>query len=648
MEQTESIERVRFGSFEANLRRGELRRNGENIKLQEKPFQVLALLLEQAGELVTREELRQRVWPADTFVDFDANLNTALNKLRRALGDSADNPLFIKTVPRRGYCFIAPVKPVGPELARQETFPQSPLAAETAPVPAMGRALRGIRMPAAVLSLIALVLLSTAVYFFRPVFSNAVKPAPDRLHLVVLPFGQLDADPGEDYFSDGMTDELITELAQSHPQELGVIARTTTMQYKNTNKTVQQIGRELNVDFVLEGSVRRANGRLRISVRLIRTRDQSPLWAESYDRDASDVIGIQREVAASVVRSLPLQLLPARSGGVSAAPAVNPAAYEDYLKGRYYGSKRTEKDLRKSLEEFRSAIQKDPNYAPAYAGLGESYAILGAWLVMPADDAYPQAREAAKKALEIDKELASAHALQADIAWEYDRDWKTADAEFERALEVNPGLATTHQWRAEYLSALGRHEEALAEIQRARELDPLSLIINAVVGYVLYDARRYDEAIPVLRKTLEMDPHFFPAHVYLWWVYNQKGMYDEAVNEYEKAMTIGDAPGQRALAFRRAYVSGGIQEVRRWILNQLNEQVEHSYVNPYHLVVAYCALGEKDKAFLWLEKAFQQHDISVARLKVDPKLDPIRSDPRFKEYLKRLGLPGYPGSGGPA
>jgi TolB-like protein/DNA-binding winged helix-turn-helix (wHTH) protein/tetratricopeptide (TPR) repeat protein len=640
MEQVKFADRVRFGSFEADLRRGEVRRNGESIKLQEKPFQVLTLLLEQAGELVTREELRQRVWPADTFVDFDANLNTALNKLRRALSDSADNPVFIKTIPRRGYRFIAPVTPVGLETSAQETRVVHDVPVEPAAPEKVRPVLRGLRMPVAVLALLGVVLLSSAVYFFRPVFSNAVKPPSDRLHLIVLPFGQLDSKPGEDYFTDGMTDELITELAQAHPQELGVIARTTAMQYKNTNKTIEQIGRELNVDYLLAGSVRRSNGRVRISVRLIRTRDQSPLWAESYERDTSDVLAIQREVAASVVHSLPLQLLPSRSASGSAPPAVNPAAYEDYLKGRFYWNKRTYQDLEKSLEEFRSAIEKDPNYAPAYAGLGESYVVLGDWLIMPADEVYPKAREAARKALELDKDLGNAHALQAVIAWEYDRDWKTADAEFQRALETNPGLATTHQWHAEYLSALGRQQEALAEIKRARELDPLSLIINAVVGYVLYDARRYDEAIPVLRKTLEMDPHFFPAHVYLWWVYNQKGMHDAAVDEYEKAMTGMDAKGERAASFRRAYATGGIHGAQRWILGRLTEQAAHSYVNPYHFVVIYSALGEKDKAFEWLDKAFEQHDIGVARMKIDPKLDPLRSDPRFGEYLKRLRLPG--------
>ncbi len=631
---------VSFGTFDVELRTGEIRKQGAKFKLQEKLFQVLALLLEHAGRIVTREELRQRLWPADTFVDFDANLNTTLNKLRQAIGDSADHPRFIETIPRRGYRFIATVEPL------ENDAKGEPPTAETAPAAKAPTAElrsesgeRSARRPLliATLALLAFVLAGVALYYLRGVASSVARPPAARMMLLVLPFENLSGDPEQEYFSEGLTDEMITQLAQVNSGRLGVIERGSATQYKRSQKTPDQISRELGVDYILEGSVRRANGRVRINAQLLRSRDHTPLWAESYERNAADVLTIQREVAGRIAQALELELLPASP---ATRTPVNSEAHEAYLKGRYYWNKRTVDGVKKGIEYFQQAMQKDPKYAPAYVGLADSYLVLSSWMRIPSKEAAAKAREAATRAIEIDDRLADAHASLGGIASEFDWDWTHAEKEFRRAIELNPGYATTHQWYAELLSQLGRHDEAIAEIRKARELDPLSLMINSVVGYILYDARRYDEAIEACKKTLEMDPTFMPAHLYLSWIYEQKGMHAEEIAEEVKTMTMAGAKWNEAVkGLQRSFAAGGIQGARRWRLTNYLSRTKTAYVSPYRGAILYTELGYRDKAFEQLEKAYKERDAGITRVLIDPCLDPLRSDRRYRTFLQRLNLP---------
>jgi len=632
-----------FGTFEVDLRLRELRKQGLKVKVQDKPFEVLALLLEQAGETVTREDLRRRLWPSDTFVDFDANLNTTLNKLRRALGDSADNPRFIETLPRHGYRFIAPVEAVAagtePKVAATGTIPPPATSLVPAAFPRGQRLSGWMRSHAAIESAIMLAVIASVLLTIRWAVVRQSRSVTGRTMLLVLPFEDLSGDSGQEYFADGLTDEIITELGRLRSDRLAVIARTSAMQYKHTRKPLRDIARDVGVDYVLEGSVLRAGGGVRVTARLIQSSDQTELWTESYERATPDVLALQRDVVDRIAQSLVIELLPNGNAPGGRAAAVNPEAYEAYLKGRYYWNKRTADGLQKGLAYFQQAIQIDPRYAQAYAGMAESYLVAAGWedWMVPWREAIPKAREAAKKALELDSSLGGAHASLAYIIWEDELDWRRAEEEFKRAIELDPGYATAHQWYAEFLTGMGRYEDALAESRTALKLDPLSLIINAEVGYVYYYARKYDETIDACRKTLEMDPNFPPAHVFLSWAYVQKGLTKQAVEERERALVLDGMDKEQAAGFSRAYARGGLSAARRWALEQMRPQGSE-YVAPYGAATLCAGLGERDQAFHWLEESYRRHDTSLRWMRVDPKLDPLRSDPRFDGLLQRLHL----------
>jgi len=632
-----------FGTFEVDLRLRELRKQGLKVKVQDKPFEVLALLLEQAGETVTREDLRRRLWPSDTFVDFDANLNTTLNKLRRALGDSADNPRFIETLPRHGYRFIAPVEAVAagtePKVAATGTIPPPATSLVPAAFPRGQRLSGWMRSHAAIESAIMLAVIASVLLTIRWAVVRQSRSVTGRTMLLVLPFEDLSGDSGQEYFADGLTDEIITELGRLRSDRLGVIARTSAMQYKHTRKPLRDIARDVGVDYVLEGSVLRAGGGVRVTARLIQSSDQTELWTESYERATPDVLALQRDVVDRIAQSLVIELLPNGNAPGGRAAAVNPEAYEAYLKGRYYWNKRTADGLQKGLAYFQQAIQIDPRYAQAYAGMAESYLVAASSEggMVPWREAIPKAREAAKKALELDGSLGSAHASLAYIIWEDELNWRRAEEEFKRAIELDPGYATAHQWYAEFLAGMGRHEEALAESMTARRLDPLSLIINAEIGYVYYYARKYDETIDACRKTLEMDNNFPPAHVFLSWAYLQKGLEAQAVEEREKGLVLQGIDNEKAAGFSRAYARGGLSGARRWALDQMLLKGPEN-ARPYGAAVLCAGLRESDQAFYWLEECFRRHDTGLRWIKVDPKLDPLRSDPRFDSLLHRLHL----------
>jgi TolB-like protein/thioredoxin-like negative regulator of GroEL len=489
-------------------------------------------------------------------------------------------------------------------------------------------------------AVIIMALLILAAYFARQLFPRRVNPSGgDRVMLAVLPFLNFSGDPSQEYFNDGLTEEMITKLGSADPQRLGVIARTSAMKYKNTHEDVHQIGRELGVDYVLEGSVRREGDRVRISAQLIQVRDQTHLWAESYERDAHDTLALEivvaNTIADQVERTLsPPHLLARRTN----ARPVNPEAYDLYLKGRFYWNQRTEASFWKGIESFKQAIEKDPNFAQAYVGLADCYILLGPNDALPAKQVYPLAKAAVLNALRLDDALAEAHASLGFVTLLYDWNPAQAEIEFRRAIELDPSYATAHHWYAYDLAAMKRSDEAVAEIRRALELDPLSPIINTDVGQILFLARRNDEAIVQCQKTIALDPEFNQVYWYLGLLYEQKGMFDKAFDAFLKA-TPGPSDSPQGVAYRAAYRNSGIKGYWRQRLGMLERQSEKQYISPWTFAVSYSLMGDRDRALEKLEKAFGERYPSVIFVQIEPVFDNLRSDPRFAELLHRISSP---------
>jgi len=455
--------------------------------------------------------------------------------------------------------------------------------------------------------------------------------------LAVLPLENLSRDPNQEYFADGMTEQLITDLAQI--SALKVISRTSVMQYKGARKPLPQIAQELGVDAVVEGSVQRSGDRVRISAQLIDARADQHLWARSYERDLRDVLALQDEVAQAIANELKIELASQGQPRLAGSRPVDPQAYEAYLKGRYYSNKRTEKDVQQSVEYFQQAVEKDPNYAPAYSGMADAYALLGYRGELPSNEALSRGKAAARKAVELDDSLAEAHASLAFIAETLEWDWPTAEQEYKRALELNPGYAAGHNWYAGYLMYLGRFEEGIAEAKRARELDPLSLAINNALGGRLLLAGRENEAVEQIQKTLEMDPNFAPAHNQLGWAYLRQGKNEEAVAEFQKGVALSGSDPNESIDLGYAYAVMGKRDQAKKILATLKRKRERSFVSPAGLAIVAGALGDKDEAFGWLNKAYELRDPQLTYLKVGPRFTPLRSDPRYQDLLRRMGLP---------
>ena len=629
--------RVRFGVFEVDLRGGELRKHGLRIRLQEQPFQVLAMVLERAGEVVTREDLQKKLWPADTFVDFDHGLNKAINKIRDALGDSAGSPRYVETVARRGYRFLAEVKladaahvalPPSPNVPE----PTAPSLPDLAVKPSMPeRFLPSLARQISIFVALALMAVFTAWMLH---FRN--RPSPAIRSLAVLPLESLSGDAAQDYFSDGMTDELITDLGQI--SALRVISRTSVMPYKHAREPLPQVARKLGVDAVVEGTVLRSGNQVRITAQLIEASTDKHLWAQSYEGDLRDTLALQNQVARAIAERIRIALNPQEEGALKHSKVVNPDAYLSYLKGRYFWNKRTGEGLKKAIEYFNEAIEKDPTYGQAYAGLADSYALLGNsdFSVMSPQEAYPKAKAAATKALELDNSLGEAHTSLAFCLGLFEWHWDAAEKEYLRAIALNPGYATAHQWYAMQLSLLGRSDEALAEVRKAESLDPLSLVIGAGVADALFAARRYDEAIQQSRKALDMDPNFAIAHFELGQALAQKKMYEEAIAELQKANELsgGDTTCIAVLAYAYA-ASARIDEARK-LLNELKGRPNRfSYAAQEALI--YASLDDKDQALAFLKKAYDDRfDALTLR---SPAFDPLRSDPRFRDLMRRIGLP---------
>ncbi|MBZ5615135.1 MAG: tetratricopeptide repeat protein [Acidobacteriia bacterium] len=604
-----SAQNIRFGPFQLDLRAAELHHDGTKINLPEQPFQILAELVSHPGEVVTREELRQRLWRSDTFVDFEHGLNTAVKHLRELLGDSAEKPQYIETVPRRGYRLMVPVE--------KAKTPQ-----------AFGRR-RVIWLPA-----FLLVLTIVAGLVWRQRLQERFRLAKIE-SLAVLPLENLSGNPDEEYFVDGMTEALITELGKVHA--LRVISRQSVMHYKGTNKTVPQIAKELNVDALVEGSTLRTGGKVRITTQLIQANPEHHLWSENYERNLGDVISLQGEVARTIASQIRVRLTPQEQTYLASPHPVQPQVLQLYLKGRFYWNERNQPALEKGLSYFQQAIERDPKYAAAHAALADTYLVLVEDELMAPQEGLPRAQAAAMKAVELDDTLAEGHCVLASLRSDQ-AEWSAAKAEFQHALELNPNYAFAHQQYAEMLMRIGQPDAALEEIHRARDLDPNSLVIQAVEGLILYNARRYDDAIAQLQKTLKMDPNFVMAHNFLGYAYEQKGQYDEALAEFRKLVALSDEGPNPAYLARTYAVSGNRREALR-ALSRLRHISTERYVSPYEFARVYAGLGDKDQVILWLQKAYAEHAVYLVWLKVDPRLDNLRDDPRFQDLVRRMNFP---------
>jgi TolB-like protein/DNA-binding winged helix-turn-helix (wHTH) protein/tetratricopeptide (TPR) repeat protein len=636
-----STRRFQFGVFDVDVSKGEVRKQGSKIKLQEKPLQLLVLLLERAGRITTREELRQGLWSADTFVDFDANLKTTLNKLRQVLGDSADNPIYIETVPRQGYRFLAPVVSLECEVLSAEGAQPAALS-KSADVPTIssgmstGWRLSGWQAISAVM--LALVLVVAAIYALRTKSATVPKPVRHRVVLLVLPFDNLSGDPAQEYFSDGLTDEMITLLGRQYPNGLSVIARTSAMRYRTTQRPLPQVARELGgVDYVLEGSVRRSGNHVGINAQLFRTQDQASLWAETYESGVADVLTIQHNVAGQIARALVLEVAPERGRHSPSVP--DPKIYDAYLMGLYETNQRSEPSLRKSIEYFERSIQGDVSYAPAYAGLANSYLLSAGWLLMRPAEAYPKAKTAALRALDLDENLAEAHTTLAEAEHEYEWKWADAEPEFRRAIELDPNSAIAHKSYAEFLMHGARSAEAIGEMERARDLDPLSLIVNTLVGFAYHNARQYNRAIEEYEKVIQLDPQFAPAHYFLGGALTNIGQYDEAIAHLQKAKDLTHGASLMAAGLARGYALAGRRDQAQQGLRDLQGRGMHHYVSPYGLAQVYAALGDKSTALEMLDRAVNEHAFEVLFLRVDRSFDGLHENPHFQELLKRVGFP---------
>jgi TolB-like protein/DNA-binding winged helix-turn-helix (wHTH) protein/Tfp pilus assembly protein PilF len=624
---------IRFGEdFEFDLHAYRLCRSGRILKLERIPAEVLAVLIERQGQLVSREQIVERIWGKGAFLDTDNSINGAIRKVRQVLKDDPEQPRFIQTVTGKGYRFIAPVT--------EADLPRPAAVPNLRPVVVPSRTAKSAIRRWPVLLGTAIVLIAVLGLYLRRSHSQGRTLSPaGRVMLAVLPFENLTGDPSQDYFSDGMTEELIAELGNLDPQHLGVIARTSVMQYKHNTKPLDQIGRELGIQYTLEGSVRRDSGKLRITAQLIQLRDQTHLWARQYDREPGNLLVLQREIAQEIADEIQLRIGGHEQINSAEQLALSPKAseaYELYLKGRYFSNKRTMQGLQQAIEYFQEAVDKDPAYARAYAGLAEAYALMGGYSGLPPTEFISKARAAAQRALQLDERLPEAHTALAVIAQTYDWDWPTAEKEYKRAIQLNPNYATAHHWYAECLALQGRFDEAFPQIENARQLDPLSLIIATDYGAILYFSRQYDRAIEQFRGVLEMEPDFPRAHM-LVWAYAQKGLFAEALEDAEAYRRRENAPWSLVMI---AYVSGrsGDQARGRLALKQLEQPGRNGPLDTLAFAVAYIGMGENDKALLGLEKAYREHSSSLTALKVDPIYDPLRGEPRFQELVRRIGL----------
>ena len=636
--------RLRFGAFELDTAAEELFYRGNRVHVQEMPLKVLAMLLEHPGELIRREEFFRRLWPDDELGILDDNLNVALHKLRVALGDEASRPNYIETVPRKGYRFVAPVY----EMPEQPAPDKAPQAPQTSSAPKPGSAaVSGVsETPAMADRLTRTLLLGAAAVIIAGVLGvvwlvenrrdhpgQEMSLAESEVHtLAVLPFLNFSDDPGQEYFSDGLTEELIDRLAR--PERLRVVSRTSSFALRHTDLDAREIGRMLGAEALVEGSVRKDGNRLRITAQLVDATDGYHLWSATYDRHLDDVFAIQREIATSIAETLKGRLLAPAEAEAMQPVVIDPEAYDLYLRGRYHWHRRSEAGLRRSAAYFEEAVERAPGYVPAWIGMGDAYAVLGFYDYLPPSVAFPNARRAARRALELDPENASAWATLGYVALYYDWDLERGEDAFRRAIDLDPHYSKARQWYANLLTAAGRFDEAEREMRRAQELDPLSLIANAALGWVRFYAGRYESAIEQCRLALELDPDFELAYLWSGWALEALGRYEEALQMLDQAVKRSGGSGLSVASLARLHGLRGETAEAEVLLSAL--ETADDYVPAYEIAKAYLGLGRLDKVAAWLERAINERSHSMVFLQVDPQLEAFRNTPLFAELTERV------------
>lgn len=577
---------LRFESFELDVRSRELRNGKNRIRLQEQPFEILRLMLERPGDVVTREELAQRLWPKGTFVDFEHSLNAAVKRLRAALGDDADNPRFVETLPRRGYRFIA-------------TLGGDPST-----------------LPGA-----------------TPVAMPPITP-DFKARLAVMPFANLSGDPAQEYFSDGLTEEMILQLGRLGRGRIGVLSRTSSNAFKGTTQRAREIGELLRADYLLEGSVRRESDRVRITAQLVETSSEAHLWTDVYERNLTDQLSVQAEVAARIAQSLAVELLPEQP----VQPSHDAAAYQTYLKGRYYWNLQGDQSFPQAISFFEQACASDPNFAAAHADLARTHTARAEYYNLVPRLALERARPIAERALQLDPHLSHAHLAVANIRAMLDWDWEAAEAGFKQAIALNPSSDGAHRWHGLLLAGLGRGAEAVREARLARELDPLCLVVGTSDAWTRFMTGDYDAAIGICRYVMDMMPRFTPAWRVLGASLIQMGRAAEGVAELEAA--AANAPADPVLLAWLAHAKAirGECGVARTILEGLDRLRTLRYVPAYHLALAHVGLGEADQAFALLDEACEERDPALINLAGDPRFDSIRGETRFLRLVERLHL----------
>ena len=702
---------IRFGEFELDSDRYQLRRSGRPQKLERIPMELLTLLVENQGKVVSREAIVDRLWGKDVFLETEHSINTAINKIRRVLRDDPGNPRFVQTVFGKGYRFLAETtvlprveKTVSPASNNEDSLSQSgtlvtanvaatrkiteqnprsqppqsavptdeaiadgvkiqsedrsesqdssedqdrgehkvderiAFGAATANRAGLTARVNRLHGPARALVTVLAIVALTSFLTFRLAKERAARGialAPQKIHsIAVLPLANFSNNPEQEYLVDGMTDQLITDLARATP--LRVISRTSTMQYKGASKSLPEIASDLDVDAIVEGSVLPSQGKVRITAQLLDARTDRHLWAQSYERSSQDLLSMQDEVAQDIVHEVAAALQPASQ--VTHQQKVNPEAYDEYLRGRFLWNRRTLGDLQNSIDHYQKAIRLAPGFAPAYAALGDAYAVISIRGGPPPSESYPRAREAAEKALELDDSLAEAHALLGEVRVNYDHDWDGGEREFRRAVELNPNYPTGHHWYAAYLASMNRPQEAEAEIDKASVLDPLSLIINESRGEIRYLARDSDSAIKLCLHAKELDPNFAETYVCLGKVYEERRQFSEAESNFKRAVDLsGGRPGPLMLQ-AHANALAGRKDIAIASINRFFSS-KHGYVGSSDVASVYCAMGQPSQAVIWLEKAYVNHEEGLTRLGVEPLFDGCRHDPQFQALIQRLHLP---------
>jgi len=621
--QTKPREKVSFGEYELDCNTGELRRDGVALKLQPQPARVLAILVRRSGEVVTRQELAEQVWGSETYVDFEHGLNFAIGQIRSVLGDGPEHPHFIETIPKRGYRFIAPV---GDHSAPEQ--------AQARPEPVKAASSANSAKRSAVVYVVAGAVAAAIVIALAWAYLGSRSSGRARIESVaVLPLRNLSNDREQEYFSDGMTDELITDLAKS--AGLRVISHTSVERYKGTKIPLPEIAKELGVDAVVEGTVMRSAGKVRITAQLIDARSDRHLWADSYERDLRDVFSLQDEVARQIAREIGTNLIAGQQQQPANRRALDPVAHESYLRGNFYWNQLTCDGFNKSRQYFEQAINRDPEFARAYVGLAESYFALADWGCSSEPELIAKSKAAALKALELDPSLGEAHAWLGKLAFFYEWDFPKAENELRRAVELSPNYPEAHIIYAVFLITMGRRELGLAEMTKAHEIDPISQLPNVIAVVAFYLAGQYDAAIEQGKKTIELYPESVGTYDWLGFAYEKRGLYDQAVITYLRAKELRGASPKELSAFRTAYQKDGL---RGFWQKDLENAERNPAADACSLTSIYAHLGNKDRALEFLNQSSRQHCSGPHTTIADPVFDDFRQDPRFKELITRLRL----------